>query len=159
MLNDYYIPSTKSFQQGEVIYPIDELDQGRHSLEFRVFDNQNNSSKAYTEFIIENNPELALKHVLNYPNPFTTSTGFFFEHNQNANTLDVIIHIYTVSGKIIKTLSGTYDTSSKRVGPIEWNGLDEFGDKIGRGVYVYQINVKNVTGDYERAVQKLVLLR
>ena len=159
VLNDYYIPSTKSFQQGEVIYPIDELDQGRHSLEFRVFDNQNNSSKAYTEFIIENNPELALKHVLNYPNPFTTSTGFFFEHNQNSNTLDVIIHIYTVSGKIIKTLSGTYDTSSKRVGPIEWNGLDEFGDKIGRGVYIYQISVKNVTGDCEKAVQKLVLLR
>lgn len=159
VLNDYYSPSVNSFQNGEVIFPLDKLEEGRHSLEFKVFDNQNNSSKAYTEFIIENNPELALKNVLNYPNPFTTSTGFYFEHNQNSNNLEVVIHIYTISGKIIKTLTGMYNTTSQRVGPIEWDGLDEYGDKIGRGVYVYQVTVINSNGDSEKAVQKLVLLR
>lgn len=159
VLNDYYTPSTLTYQKGEVIFPIDELDEGRHSLEFKAFDNQNNSSKAYTEFIIENNPELALKHILNYPNPFTTNTGFYFEHNQTSEDLEIRIHIYTISGKIIKTLEGMYSATSQRIGPIQWDGLDEFGDKIGKGVYVYQITVKNSKGDTDKAIQKLVLLR
>ena len=159
VLNDYYTPSTSTYQKGEVVFPIDELEEGRHSLEFRAFDNQNNSSRAYTEFIIENNPELALKYILNYPNPFTTNTGFYFEHNQTSENLEISIHIYTISGKIIKTLEGFYSATSKRIGPIQWDGLDEFGDKIGKGVYVYQITVKNSKGDTDKAIQKLVLLR
>ena len=159
VVNNYYTPSSSTFQKGEVVFPVNELEDGRHSLEFKAFDNQNNSSKAYTEFIIESNPELALKHLLNYPNPFTTSTGFYFEHNQSSEDLEILIHIYTISGKIIKTLEGVYSATSQRIGPIQWDGLDEFGDKIGKGVYVYQITVKNSKGDTDKAIQKLVLLR
>lgn len=158
-LNKYYTPSESTYRKGEVIFPIDQLSEGRHSLEFKAFDNQNNSSKAYTEFIIENNPELALKHVLNYPNPFTTNTGFYFEHNQTNNELEVLIQIYTISGKMIKTLNGTFNTNNQRVGPVNWDGLDEYGDKIGRGVYVYKVTVQTSGGDSEEAVSKLVLLR
>ena len=159
ILNNYYTPSTTTYQNGEVIFPIEQLKEGRHSLEFKAFDNQNNSSKAYTEFIIENNPKLALKHLLNYPNPFTQNTGFYFEHNQTSEDLEILINIYTISGKIIKTLEGVYSASSQRIGPIHWDGLDEFGDKIGKGVYVYQITAKNSKGDTDKAIQKLVLLR
>ena len=159
VLNNFYTPSSSSFQKGEVIFPIDELEEGRHSLEFKAFDNQNNSSKAYTEFIIENNPKLALNYLLNYPNPFTTNTGFYFEHNQTSEDLEIQIHIFTVSGKIIKSLEGIYSATSKRIGPINWDGLDEYGDKIGKGVYVYQITVKNSKGETDNAIQKLVLLR
>ena len=159
VLNNYYIPSSTTYKKGEVIFPIDELEEGRHSLEFKAYDNQNNSSKAYTEFIIEKNPKLALKHILNYPNPFTTKTGFYFEHNQTSENLEIIIHIHTITGKIIKTLEGTYSSTSKRIGPIQWDGLDEFGDKIGKGVYVYQITAKNKKGETDKGIQKLVLLR
>ena len=159
VLNNYYTPSITSYKKGEVIFPIDELEEGQHSLEFKAFDNQNNSSKAYTEFIIEKNPKLALKHLLNYPNPFTTKTGFYFEHNQTSENLEILIHIYTITGKIIKTLEGIYSATSNRIGPIQWDGLDEFGDKIGRGVYVYQITVKNIKGETDKGIQKLVLLR
>ncbi|MBK22185.1 MAG: hypothetical protein CMP63_07760 [Flavobacteriales bacterium] len=159
ILNNYYTPSTTNYKNGVVIFPIEQLREGRHSFEFKAFDNQNNSSKAYTEFIIENNPKLALKHLLNYPNPFTQNTGFYFEHNQTSEDLEILINIYTISGKIIKTLEGVYSASSQRIGPIHWDGLDEFGDKIGKGVYVYQITAKNSKGDTDKAIQKLVLLR
>ena len=52
-----------------------------------------------------------------------------------------------------------YSATSQRIGPIQWDGLDEFGDKIGKGVYVYQITAKNSKGDTDKAIQKLVLLR
>jgi hypothetical protein len=159
LLNQYYKPSESTYQKGEVIFPLEELDEGRHSLIFKVFDNQNNSSKAYTEFIIENNPKLALNNVLNYPNPFTTTTGFYFDHNQTLDELEVLIEIFTISGKLIKTILSDFDASSKRIGPIQWNGLDDFGTRIGRGVYIYKVQVKNSIGENEEVVEKLVILR
>ena len=159
LLNQYYNPSESTYQKGEVVFPIGELEEGRHSLTFKVFDNQNNSSKAYTEFIIEENAELALKNVLNYPNPFTTNTGFYFEHNQTTEELEVLIEIYTISGKLIKSISDFFDSSSSRIGPIQWDGLDDYGDQIGRGVYIYKIQVRNSKGEKEEVIEKLVILK
>ncbi len=158
-LNDYYSPSVYSFQNGKVIFPLDELEEGRHSLVFKVFDNQNNQSKAYTEFIIEKNPELALQHILNYPNPFTTKTGFYFEHNQTSEDLDVLIEIFTISGKLVKSINSNFSASNRRIGPINWDGRDEYGDQIGRGVYIYKVNVRNSRGETKEAIEKLVLLQ
>ena len=42
---------------------------------------------------------------------------------------------------------------------MEWDGLDDFGDKIGRGVYVYQLEVKTTNGETARKLEKLVILR
>ena len=43
-----------------------------------------------------------LEHVLNYPNPFTTRTTFWFEHNRPGEELQVNIGIYTVTGKLVE---------------------------------------------------------
>lgn len=158
VLNGKY-KTLSSFRSGEIIHPLDQLENGRHSIVLKAFDNQNNSSQAYTEFIIESNPELALEHILNYPNPFTTSTGFYFEHNQSNDQLSIIIQILTISGRLIKTIETTESSSSKRIGPIQWNGRDDFGDPIGRGVYLYKISVKNSTGSKINEIKKLVVLK
>ena len=100
-----------------------------------------------------------MEHILNYPNPFTTSTGFYFEHNQSNDELNIIIQILTISGRLIKTIETTESSSSKRIGPIHWNGRDDFGDPIGRGVYLYKISVKNSTGNSIHKIQKLVILK
>ena len=158
VLNNKY-KTLGSFRSGEIIYPLDQIENGRHSMVLKAFDNQNNSSQAYTEFIIESNPKLALEHILNYPNPFTTSTGFYFEHNQSNDDLNIIIHILTISGRLIKTIETTESSSSKRIGPIKWNGRDDFGDPIGRGVYLYKISVENSNGNRINKIQKLVILK
>ena len=158
VLNNKY-KTLSSFRSGEIIYPLDQIENGRHSMVLKAFDNQNNSSQAYTEFIIESNPKLALEHILNYPNPFTTSTGFYFEHNQSNDDLNIIIQILTISGRLIKTIETTESSSSKRIGPIQWNGRDDFGDPIGRGVYLYKISVENSNGNRINKIQKLVILK
>ena len=84
--------------------------------------------------------------MLNYPNPFSTNTKFFFEHNQPGEGLDVQIQIYTISGKLIKTITTYVQTQGFRAEPIDWDGRDDFGDKIGRGVYIYRIKVRSVSG-------------
>ena len=158
LLNDYYEAELDDYQKGTINYPFNKLDGGQHTLTLKVWDVYNNSGEANTEFVVAESAELALDHVLNYPNPFTTNTAFYFEHNQPGQGLDVKIEIFTVSGKLIKTLDTFIAENSYRVGPIYWNGLDEYGDLIGKGVYIYKLKVAVPSGESADYFEKLVIL-
>ncbi len=158
VLNDYYQSDLNSYKSGSIRYPFNDLADGKHSLKLKVWDVYNNSSETYTEFIVAKSAELALSHVLNYPNPFTTRTQFYFEQNQCCQTLDVQILIFTISGKLVKTIDQFVSTQGFRSDPIEWDGRDDYGDKIGRGVYIYRVKVKNNDGSSAEKYEKLVIL-
>jgi len=158
VLNDYYESDLNSFQSGKVRYPFNELSEGKHTLSVKVWDVYNNSSQSYTEFVVARSSELALSHVLNYPNPFTTKTQFYFEHNKCCDVLDVEVQVFTVSGKLVKTINQIISAEGNRTNPIDWDGRDEFGDKIGKGVYLYRVKVKDTNGATAEKIEKLVIL-
>jgi hypothetical protein len=159
ILNDYYESDQDSYQKGKIIYPFSGLSEGSHSLKLKVWDIANNSTESIINFVVVQSDELKLQHVLNYPNPFTTHTSFYFNHNKPSQQLDVIIQIFTVAGRLIKTIRTTVNTSSYLAGPISWDGLDDFGDKLGRGVYIYRLKVKDPTGKTGEKYEKLLILR
>ncbi|MFL5753279.1 MAG: type IX secretion system sortase PorU, partial [Bacteroidia bacterium] len=158
VLNDYYQSDLNSFRSGKITYPFSELNEGTHTLSIKVWDIQNNSSSSTTEFVVASSSELALRHVLNYPNPFTTSTKFFIEHNQCCVGLNVEIQVFTISGKIVKTLNKNVTNEGYRTDGLDWDGKDDFGDKIGQGVYVYRVKVKTTDGKSSEKFEKLVIL-
>lgn len=158
VLNEYYEADLDSYQSGKVNYPFSDLSEGRHTLRFKVWDVYNNSSEAYTEFVVAQSADLALEHVLNYPNPFTTHTEFHFEHNHPCDLLNVNIQIFTISGKLVKTLNQTIHSEGFRAEPVAWDGRDDYGQKIGRGVYVYHIKVRTDDGAVADAYERLVIL-
>ena len=158
VLNDYYESELDSYQRGKIRYPFSKLKEGKHTLRVKVWDVYNNSGESRTEFVVAKSEDLALDHILNYPNPFTTNTGFYFEHNQPGQELQVRIQIFTVSGKLVKVLDRRMETDGYRVGPISWNGRDTYGDKLGRGVYVYQLKVIAPSGETAEEFEKLVIL-
>ena len=159
ILNDSYESDLDTYQSGEVRYQLQELSEGVHTLNLRVWDVHNNSSEANTEFVVASSSELALTHVLNYPNPFTTHTDFYFEHNQACNNLDVEVQVYTISGKLVKTIRENVLTEGFRSQGISWDGKDDFGDNIGRGVYVYRVKVITPDGLSAEHFERLVILR
>jgi hypothetical protein len=159
VLNDFYEAELDDYTRGKVIYRLENLEEGRHELKLKVWDIHNNSSEAWTEFIVARSAQIALKHVLNYPNPFTTRTVFMFEHNQPCNTMDVTIQIFTVTGKLVKTLQQRLTCEGYRSDGISWDGKDEYGDRLGRGVYLYRLTVRNEKGATADKYEKLVLLR
>ncbi|MFT6746050.1 MAG: hypothetical protein ACJAZ2_000388 [Glaciecola sp.] len=160
VLNEKYQTDLNTYKTGSVIYQLKDITNGSHTLEFSASDNHNNSSKSYTEFIIEEDADLALEHVLNYPNPFTTNTGFYFEQNQTKHSnIEVLIQIYTITGKIIKTIFTSINADKKLIGPISWDGKDDYGDPIGRGVYLYRVKVSAENGTKAEQIEKLVILK
>ncbi len=159
VLNDFYIADLDSYQSGEIRYPFSELEPGNHTLTIKVWDVNNNSSEASIDFVVQEEEEMALDHVLNYPNPFTTSTEFYFEHNQVCDQLEVQIQIFTISGRLVKTINRYVLTEGFRSEGIEWDGRDEFGDQLAKGVYVYRLIAKTADGKEGEHLEKLVILK
>lgn len=159
ILNDYYEADLNSYQNGKVYFPFKDLTEGRHKLTLKVWDVYNNSSEAILEFVVVKTKDITLDHVYNYPNPFTTHTEFWFEHNQPGKQLYAQVQIYTVSGKLVKTLEQHIVNEGYRSTSITWDGLDEYGDKIGRGVYVYRLKVRTENFSVAEKYEKLVILR
>ena len=159
VLNDYYESDVDDYQKGKIEYLFNKLEEGDHQLKVKVWDVYNNSSEEILDFIVAESEKLAIKNLLNYPNPFTEQTAFYFDHNRPNETLETMIQIFTVSGKLVKTIHATINSNGFRSEPINWNGLDDFGDTPGRGVYIYQVKVRTMDGETVTKIEKLVILK
>ncbi len=166
VLNNYYETDVDVYQTGKVNYPFRDLEPGLHTLTLKAWDVYNNSSTAEIQFVVYDKDEkLKIENVLNYPNPFVNYTEFWFNHN-SSDPLDVSVQIFTVSGKLIRTINGNTSSSeccnqgaSSLSRSIAWDGRDDFGDKIGKGVYVYKLTVKsNTLNKKVEKFEKLVIL-
>lgn len=159
IMNDFYETEIDDFTKGTAARKIRDLEPGPHTLSFKAWDVYNNSSTAELQFVVLGDEELELENVLNYPNPFVNYTEFWFNHNRPFEPLDVQVQIFTVSGKVVKTINQSVVTEGFLSRTITWDGLDDFGQAIGKGVYVYKITVKStLTNKRVEKIEKLVIL-
>ncbi|HEY8402343.1 MAG TPA: type IX secretion system sortase PorU, partial [Cytophagaceae bacterium] len=160
VLNEYYSAELDDYQKGKVEYPLKDLTPGNHSVRIKAWDTHNNSAEGYLEFVVANNEQVAIENVLNYPNPFSTSTTFHFDHNRAGDDLDVIVQIYTISGKLVKTIENRYYLANSHISNgLHWDARDDFGDKLGKGVYIYKVRIRSLRdGSNNFKYQKLVIL-
>lgn len=160
ILNDFFVPNVDELGSGTIEYQLNDITPGVHSLYVKAWDILNNSSESFTEFFVSDVEDEKLRNVYNYPNPFSTNTNFTFEHDLNSPNLDVLINIYTLSGRLIKSIQETKFSSGGRINDINWDGRDDFGNKLAKGVYVYKIKVSSSEFNLHREsdFQKLVIL-
>ncbi|NNE33003.1 MAG: type IX secretion system sortase PorU [Winogradskyella sp.] len=163
VLNDYYQANVDDYTNGVVSYPFRDLEPGLHTLTLKAWDVYNNSSTAEIQFtVFDKDEQLVIDNVLNYPNPFVNYTEFWFNHNSTA-PLDISVQIFTVSGKLVRTLNGQTSGGNKAASNLSkdiiWDGRDDFGDKIGKGVYVYKLKVRSsLLNKQVEKIEKLVIL-
>jgi len=98
-----------------------------------------------------------ISNLLNYPNPFTTSTAFVFTLTGNEIPQNLRIQIMTVTGKIVK------DITKDELGPIhigrniteyKWDGKDQFGQPLANGIYLYRIISNNKGKSLDKFTQE-----
>jgi hypothetical protein len=157
-LNEFYQADVDSYQGGEIRYRFSNLRDGEHHITLKAWDVHNNSSEVNLSFLVENDQDLVLRNVLNYPNPFTTNTHFYFDHNKPSRHLTVQLQVMTLGGRVVKSEFAEFPVSDSHVKAFEWNGLDDFGDKLARGVYIYRIRAKTDDSQWAEKYEKLVIL-
>ena len=89
-----------------------------------------------------------ISNMLNYPNPFTTSTAFVFTITGNEVPQNIKIEIMTITGKIVREI--TRDELGplhigRNITEFKWDGTDQYGQKLANGVYLYRV-VTNLNG-------------
>lgn len=98
------------------------------------------SLKYEVDFTVENKPSIT--HVLNYPNPFSTSTQFVFTLTGSEVPSQFKIQILTVTGKVVREIKKT-ELGNLHIGrnltEYKWDGKDEYGQLLGNGVYLYRV--------------------
>ncbi|MEM7658214.1 MAG: transporter, partial [Bacteroidota bacterium] len=131
------------------------LDDGEYTLRVQGRDQKGNSAgKAgnYYEIRFQVENKSSLTHVLNYPNPFSTSTRFVYTLTGMEMPELFQIHIYTISGRMVKMIDllEMGDVSiGRNVTNYAWDGTDEYGDRLGNGVYLYRTVIKMPSQDLE----------
>ena len=89
-----------------------------------------------------------ISNLLNYPNPFTTSTAFVFTVTGSEIPQNMRIQILTITGKVVREIT------KDELGPIhigrnitefKWDGTDMYGQKLANGVYIYRV-LTNLNG-------------
>ncbi|CAM3978215.1 type IX secretion system sortase PorU [Flavobacterium antarcticum] len=159
LVTDYYETELDNYKKGRLKFPFRNLEKGLHTLTFKAWDVYNNPISAEIQFVVVGDESLTLKNVLNYPNPFVSYTQFWFTHNRPFEPLEVQVQVMTVTGKVVWTKNQIVNTEGFLSREITWDGRDDFGDKIGKGVYVYKLTVKStLTNKKTEKFEKLVIL-
>jgi len=85
----------------------------------------------------------------NYPNPFNPETRISYSLPEQAY---VKLSIYDINGTLVKTLQDGNQSTGKYESV--WNGKNDFGIKVGSGVYFYRIQANSFV-----KTRKMILLK
>jgi hypothetical protein len=157
IINDRFIPNLDDYQGGSIEYPFYNLPDGNYTLTLKAWDNYNNSSDKSITFIIDRRAGLNLSSVMCHPNPFSESTTFSLKHTKPGTTLNVILEIYNLFGKYILSYETEIYSAGTELDVLNWDGRDVNGARVGRGIYIYTITVRDAEGQVSQQQQKFIV--
>jgi hypothetical protein len=132
-----------------ILYKPYLTEDGEYELIITAKDRSNNLSGALDYSVVfQVINKSMITNLLNYPNPFTTSTSFVFTLTGSQIPSHFRIQIMTITGRIVKEIN------KEELGPIKighniteykWDGKDQFGQNLANGVYLYRV-MTNING-------------
>lgn len=129
--------------------PVLNID-GKYTLAVTAKDRSANRSGAQNyqvQFEVQN--KTTITNVMNYPNPFTTSTRFVFTLTGSDLPEVFTIQIMTITGKIVKEITREelgHLHIGRNITEYAWDGRDMYGDRLGNGIYLYRV-VSKLNGE------------
>ena len=159
ILNDYYETEPNTYQRGHVSFPVSGLAEGDHTFKVKAWDVLNNSGEGIIHFRVGNSSGFQVQNLMNYPNPFTETTHFIFQHNHTGETIKVQIAIYSISGAPVHFIEQSFTPNGSHSNEITWDGTATNGGRLPSGVYPYRVVLSTENGIQATAYQKLVIIR
>jgi hypothetical protein len=119
---------------------------GKYELLVQAKDRSKNLSGSFdyrVTFEVENKPSIT--EVMNYPNPFSTSTRFVFTLTGSEIPEDFTIQILTITGKVVREITRSelgHIHIGRNITEYAWDGKDDFGDPLANGLYLYRVKAR-----------------
>lgn len=158
-VGEYYLADQDDFTKGTIIFPIENLEPGRHTIELKAWDVYNNPSSGRVDFVVTDGTQIAIQKLYNYPNPFSNNTTIQFEHNRAGDDLEVFATIVDTSGQTMHIINYKVPSSQYLVTLPEWDGTNTSGTKLGNGLYLLRLVVRSLLdGSKNEQFSKLIIL-
>ncbi|MBS1547013.1 MAG: hypothetical protein JST38_02300 [Bacteroidetes bacterium] len=138
-----FVPATGPSNVSKVFYRPNLVQDGKYRLTVRATDKSRNNSgdrDNSVNFEVINKPTIT--EVLNYPNPFTTSTRFVFTLTGREVPTAMRIQIMTIAGRVVREIPMSelgHLHVGRNITDFAWDGTDQFGDRLARGIYLYRV--------------------
>lgn len=142
-----FIPASGNSNTVKAVIQGDFKLDGIHTLYVNAIDGSGNSASDQdyqVDFTIVKKSSVG--NLFNYPNPFVNKTRFVYTLTGDALPENYLIQILTISGKLVREIT------KEELGPLtigthmtdfEYNGTDQFGEKLANGVFLYRFIVKD----------------
>lgn len=142
-----FIPASLPENKFAIHYNPTLTEDGVYRLLVQATDKSDNVSGSHDfQINFEVINRQTVTEVMNYPNPFSTSTRFVFTLTGDAPPEHFTIQIMTITGRVVREIHED-ELGQLRIGrnitEYAWDGRDEFGDPLANGVYLYRVIVKD----------------
>ena len=155
ILNDFYQSELNSYQNGQILFPLNNLDPGEHTISVKVWDVQNNSTVKEISFIVEDGFEIT--SVINYPNPVSFNTTFEITHNLPGDIFNTTIEIFNLRGFKIYEINETTGSYGTVEASVRWDITETNYPIDSEKLLVYRVTMKNQQGLKATGTGKLLL--
>jgi hypothetical protein len=141
-----WTPADQQNKRFKISYPAYFEKDGMYTLLVQGTDRSGNlSGDLEYKISFEVIHESSISYLMNYPNPFSTSTRFVFTLTGSEVPDEIIIQIMTVTGRVIREITedelGIIQIG-RNITEYAWDGTDEFGDPLANGVYLYTVKAQ-----------------
>ena len=148
--------SPNSYQAGTATFTLPGLTPGAHTIAVSAADNlasginaAQHRSSAIIDFEVSPLPPLRVQRAFLFPNPTRSggpAGGGQFVIDAPGDPVNVLLHLYTVSGRLIRTLKAFGGGRDGQI-QIPWDGLDAEGDRLANGTYLFMVQVNGRKAD------------
>lgn len=154
---NYYTPDIEDYCGGSIAYPLPEMKDGDHSLEFIVWDNAGNSTRRSLTFTVASDKTPTVS-VYTDASPATSGVTFFISPDMPAEGMTSHMEVYDLSGYKVWEADTEADSSSTAAPmQIRWDLNDRGGTRVARGIYIYRCTVTDKEGQQTTATRKLAV--
>ena len=139
-------------EQGTIVY-TPSLANDEYQIQIFASDTSGNAHEGKVmRFRLDEAVEI--EDVRNVPNPIRTST--FFTYNLVQSPDYVSIKIYSITGKLVRTITAA--SANRGYNETYWDGRDEDGVRLANGTYFYKLTVNAENREIEK-IGRLAILR
>jgi hypothetical protein len=158
VLNGFFTADLGVHNSGKLIYSLVITEKGEHTVSLRAWDNMNNPSVATLRFVVETDGRFRLSDLLSYPNPVTDMTWFSAGHNRPDTGMDVTITIFNTGGSALRVIREHIYSTGFALPDIPWDGCDDQGGRLVRGLYLWRITAVTEGGERASATGRIIIL-
>lgn len=141
ILNNYFEAEPGAFGKGHITYTIPEMEEGEHTLTFKVWDTENNSSEKKIYFVVKKGLKPEIFHIFVDKNPAQETTCFYLNHNRPNSVVLISVEVYDTYGTMVWSHTEQGMSDMYRSFPINWDLTDKSGKRLPSGIYLYRANL------------------